>query len=296
MSAAASEGWILPVADQVVWTDHLLAPCRRGPTVGDELQRRFGPDRLLVWSASGAHYEPPASFAGQLVHLRFGGMLCPPLEMLQEACASIHSWLAADPSHVVAVHCKTGRGRSALLLCCAMAHHAARGGAPGGADRPCSPLDWLSRLAALRATDENRLTLPSHRRYLFYFERMLRGEPAGPPLSLRSVVLHAFPPLAAPPHITLAAHGRVLFSSQEAGVQALPLGCGGGTGGHGTGLSVPSVSSVLSVTYASAPARRRAGGTGGEEDKAGGRDGAPPPVVEGDAVLSVTEGEQGARE
>jgi len=175
-------GWILPVAQQVLWTDHLLAQCRPGPTVGEELQRRHGADRLLVWSATGASYEPPPSFAAQLVHLRFGGMLCPPLQMLLEACALIHAWLDADTSHVVAIHCKTGRGRSALLLCCVLAYRAARraGGSagassPAGPGAPSSPLDWLSRLAELRATDENTLTLPSHRRYLHYFEAVRRS-------------------------------------------------------------------------------------------------------------------------
>lgn len=305
----APEGWILPVDEQVLWTDHLLAPCRPGPIVGHELQRRFGPDRLLVWSASGTHYDPPASFAGQLVHLQFGGMLCPPLEMLQEACASIHSWLAADPSHVVAVHCKTGRGRSALLLCCALAQHAARAGATSATGgRPCSPLHWLSRLAALRRADENHLTLPSHRRYLFYFERLLRGEPAGPPLYFRSVVLHDFPALAAMPHITLSGQGRVLFSSRDVGgVLALPAGTGGGAGG-GVGAPRPAVTSVTSVTYASAPERRcacsagadweggggAAGGGGGAGERSAGA-GAPPPPLVSDVVLSVTEGEHGER-
>ena len=75
------------------------------------------------------------------------------------------------------MHCRSGRGCSAVLLCVA-AFLAVHGEAHGSS--PTSPIDWLSYLAHLRGVDETALTLPTHRRYLQYFAELLHsGVPAG---------------------------------------------------------------------------------------------------------------------
>ena len=99
----------------------------------------------MVWNLSGSADYEAAAFAG-VVQLRFGGHLCPPLLMLVEACVSMHAWLAADAANAVVVHCRTGRGRSAVLLCCLLAWRAVH----EGAGSP-HPLDWASALAIRRA-------------------------------------------------------------------------------------------------------------------------------------------------
>ena len=136
----------------MLWMDY-PSP-NRAARLASELERLHA-QHYMVWnvSGSGPSYDTEI-FGGQVVQLRFNGYLCPPLLMLLEACASIHAWLRADPANVVAVHCKSGRGRSAVVLCCALAWQAA----PGG-EGPRIPLDWLSHLAQLRGVAENELTL-----------------------------------------------------------------------------------------------------------------------------------------
>ena len=156
--------YVDPPENRLIWMD-FPAP-ERVATLADELQARH-PESFMVWNLSGASY-PEAAFGGRVVALKFAGHLCPPLLMLVEACVSIHAWLSADPANVVAVHCRTGRGRSAVMLCCLLAWRQSGGlsralASPGGSG-PRSPLDWLSHLAQLRGQDENVLTLPSHRR------------------------------------------------------------------------------------------------------------------------------------
>ena len=172
--------YVDPPENRLIWMD-FPAP-ERVATLADELQARH-PESFMVWNLSGASY-PEAAFGGRVVALKFAGHLCPPLLMLVEACVSIHAWLSADPANVVAVHCRTGRGRSAVMLCCLLAWRQSGGlsralASPGGSG-PRSPLDWLSHLAQLRGQDENVLTLPSHRRYLQYFGALLGGaRPSG---------------------------------------------------------------------------------------------------------------------
>ena len=165
-------------AEQIIWMDY-PSPGRVDHLAG-ELQRKHA-EHFMVWNVAGAGAAYDAgAFGGRVVQLRFGGYLCPPLRMLVEACASIDAWLRADGANVVAVHCRTGRGRSAVLLCCLLAWRAARGARH-------SPLDCLSVLAQLRGEDENVLTLPSHRRYLHYFGGVLGGSrPAARPPGARA--------------------------------------------------------------------------------------------------------------
>jgi hypothetical protein len=42
--------------------------------------------------------------------------------MAQAFCAEASAWLAAHPENVVVVHCKAGKGRTGLMLCCLMLH------------------------------------------------------------------------------------------------------------------------------------------------------------------------------
>jgi hypothetical protein len=183
-------------------------------------------EHYMVWNVAGSGPEPayePEAFGGRVVQLRYPGHLCPTLQMLVEACASIHAWLRADPANFVAVHCRSGRGRSAVLLSCVAAFLSMVSGEAAG---PTSPVDWLSRLATLRGEDEAKLTLPTHRRYLQYFGQLLRSGPAPGSdhggCELRGVTLHNFPALRTPPCVQLTCGTRTLFVSVDGQDAELP--------------------------------------------------------------------------
>lgn len=42
----------------------------------------------------------------------------PPVEVLHEFCIDAAAWLADGDDHIVAVHCKAGKGRTGLMICC----------------------------------------------------------------------------------------------------------------------------------------------------------------------------------
>lgn len=41
----------------------------------------------------------------------------PPLPLLVSMCRDCRDWLGAHPAHVVAVHCKAGKGRTGAAVC-----------------------------------------------------------------------------------------------------------------------------------------------------------------------------------
>ena len=47
-----------------------------------------------------------------------------PLHVMLEFCEHVEHFLRADPEHVVAIHCKAGKGRTGLMICALLVHGA----------------------------------------------------------------------------------------------------------------------------------------------------------------------------
>ena len=254
---------------RLIWMDCPTA--ERVETLAAELEWHHEA-HYMVWNVAGtgdAGYEPEA-FGGRVVQLRYPGHLCPPVLTLVEACASIHAWLRADAANFVAVHCRSGRGRSAVLLACVAAFLAVHGEAHDSS--PTSPIDWLSYLAHLRGVDETALTLPTHRRYLQYFAELLHsGVPAGGENSgceLRGVTLHSFPRLSTPPCVHITSGTSNLYLCTTAAEAELP------------DADVGTQSARRRVAYSYQTARMLADGRSAF------------PVIYADAVLTIRESDR----
>ena len=112
-------------------------------------------------------------------------------------CESASRWLAAHPDNVVGVHCKAGKGRSGMMACNLMlklgiARDAAEAieyyGAVRAASRVCAcgcPCDAGHGGIASRCVVQHRvankkgLTVPSQKRYVGYYQEVLRRNALG---------------------------------------------------------------------------------------------------------------------
>ncbi|WIA40134.1 hypothetical protein OEZ86_013535 [Tetradesmus obliquus] len=121
-----------------------------------------------------------------LQQLAFDDHQTPALVVVQQFCADAAAWLAAHPHNVVAVHCKAGKGRTGIMICCLMLYlhlnAPALANLPGSSSAdaaalPQPPRDVLELYAARRTHDLNGVSIPSQRRYVGYCWRVLSSGP-----------------------------------------------------------------------------------------------------------------------
>jgi len=89
---------------------------------------------------------------------------CPPcLAQMPEFTRSASAWLSEDPANVVAIHCKAGKGRSGCMTAALLLKE--------GVCR--TPEEALELFDAKRASDKQGVTIPSQRRYAYYYDHVL---------------------------------------------------------------------------------------------------------------------------
>ncbi|QDZ21055.1 tensin phosphatase [Chloropicon primus] len=150
-----------------------------------------------------------ALFDGKVASFPFDDHNCPPLRLIQAFVESAKSWLRQSMSHVVVVHCKAGKSRTGLMICCLLIY--------------LSYADTAEEAVAyynLRRTHDGKgLTLASQQRYLRYYELLLKspGEVggAGRRLRLASLKLHHTAPHLYPAvYVSDHSAEKLVFSSE----------------------------------------------------------------------------------
>ena len=167
--------------------NHGNAHCRGEPpnTIGrlaTQLSSSHGA-HYMIWNFSEVTYDYSA-FNDQVMEFRFPGHPAPPLELLVRICNAVANWLAADDKNVAVVHCRTGKRRTCTVLACLMAW---LGQSP-------DPMQAIKHVAHRRNIPIVALSIPSQRRYIRYFDRVLKGElPNGTPLTLQRIIVNTVP-------------------------------------------------------------------------------------------------------
>lgn len=90
----------------------------------------------------------------------------PKFEVIDKFCRDVQQWFSQDKGNVAAVHCKAGKGRTGTMICCFLL----RSGQVADVE------EALSTFSLARTRDGRGVTIPSQRRYIRYFDSLLRGE------------------------------------------------------------------------------------------------------------------------
>jgi len=111
----------------------------------------------------GRGYDPSV-FHGRVERYPFKDHNIPPLITMATFANSVKSWLDDDPSHVVSMHCKAGKGRAGLMSCIALIR-------TGVAQSAKEALEIYDRE---RVVNNKGLTVTSQRKMVIFYELLWR--------------------------------------------------------------------------------------------------------------------------
>jgi len=188
-----------------------------------EVQRFFEtyhPDNYFLYNLCQEKDYDHSKFHDRVKRYPFYDHNAPPLSMIAECCLDIHQWLNDDPSHMVGINCKAGKGRTGLIICCYLLHC-----------EKCKTTDEALRFYGRKRTKDGKgVTIASQQRYIRYYERILKelggSIPEPPVLTLTRIKVEYFPRRQYPnqdPNITIEINDVITFRSQTGTVEKIHL-------------------------------------------------------------------------
>jgi len=141
------------------------ATYRNSITSVAEMLNTIHRNKYLVINLSERPYDP-TPLNNSVLDIGFPDHHAPPMQLIFKVMTSLHSWLS-HPEHVVVIHCLAGRGRTGTITCCYLLYS-------GTFKHVDTALNYY---AVKRSNSNQGVSQPSQRRYVYYFQQLLIGQP-----------------------------------------------------------------------------------------------------------------------
>jgi len=141
-------------------------------------------DHYKVYNLCSERSYDPKKFHSRVVRYPFDDHNCPNFKDIWTFCEDVKAWLDESPENIAVIHCKAGKGRTGLMICCWLLFC-----------RDWDTADNAMKFYALaRTLNQKGVTIPSQVRYIRYFEERMRfGLVAQDTLTLTHIILYGVP-------------------------------------------------------------------------------------------------------
>ncbi|KAK3289434.1 hypothetical protein CYMTET_3143 [Cymbomonas tetramitiformis] len=126
------------------------------------LQERH-PGHFKIFNLCSEREYDARSFENRVSRCPFADHQAPPVELMAQFCEDVDTWLSADPDNVVFAHCKAGKGRTGVMICCYLLH----------SKMFSDPGEAMKYYASKRTKDGKGVTIASQARYIHYYAHYL---------------------------------------------------------------------------------------------------------------------------
>eukprot|EP01080_Neovahlkampfia_damariscottae_P009709 gene9709-1914_t len=134
----------------------------------------------------------------------------PPFHKIEKMCIHVLDWLRKNDENIVVIHCKAGKGRTGLMICCVLIY---------AGFKPLAE-DAMDYYAVERTRDLKGVNIPSQRRYVEYFGKAINEyggiEPyRGQKLKIKKITMNKTPKGGLSFSLKIRKDGKVIYNHQE---------------------------------------------------------------------------------